>query len=156
MKNHSTHRLAAILALTALFFTPLRAAAQTEATAWTTKEGTTFWAQLVGRCGKDLILVARDKDFRVPVSRLSAESVGKAGRILGVPEGRLTGTASPGSKDAVKPASSAPRREKTEKVPSYGEFYSSLQAKCKAAAPVAADQGSCPPVGRQSDVSTSG
>lgn len=76
MNNHSTRRLAAILALTALSFMPLRAAAQAEVEAWTTHDGTTFWARLVGWNGTDLILMVRDKDVRVPVSRLSAQSVG--------------------------------------------------------------------------------
>jgi hypothetical protein len=144
MKNHSTHRLVALLALlafTALFFIPLRASAQAEATAWTTKDGTTFWAVLVGLSGKDFILMDRGRDLRVPVNRLSVRSVGKACRELGVPEARLldigaSPVALPGGGDGVEP--------KTEvKTPlTSGGVCGSVPRKCKAAAPVAGARNS--------------
>lgn len=141
MKNHSAHRLVAILALTALLFIPLRAAAQTEVTAWATKEGTTFWAKIVGCTGMDLILMAGGRDFRVPVSRLSPASVEKACRNLGLPEARLMAvgaspSALPRNKDGVE------RTTKVTKPLSSGGICGSLPQKCQAAAPVATARNS--------------
>lgn len=141
MKNHSTLRLAVLLALTTLIFFPLRAPAQGEATAWTTKEGTTFWAVLVGLSGKDLILMDRGRDLRVPISRLSVRSVGKACRELGVPEARMldagaSPAALPGGKDGVEPKSEVrtPLRS--------GGVCGPVPRRCNAAAPVSGTQNS--------------
>lgn len=141
MKNHSALRLAAILALTALFLIPLRASAQTEVTAWTTKDGTTFWARLVGLNGKDLILMAGGRDFPVPVSRLSAGSVGKAGRELGLPEARLM-DAGASSSALQENRDAADRAAEGTKPLTYAEVYGPVPLKCQPTATLATDQNS--------------
>lgn len=104
MKTFSHLRLLTILTVSTLFLGTPDASAQAAETVWTTKDGTTFWAQLGGWDGTHVILIARGRDFRVLGSRLSPKSVEKASLMLGLSEHRMSGAGTPAGPKSDQPA----------------------------------------------------
>ena len=88
MKRLSTclsRNSAAVLALAVLCLIAFRAGAQSRETSWTSVEGVTIWARVTGMQGSTLLLVMRGREYRVPLVRLTPESVEKARRLLDLP-----------------------------------------------------------------------
>jgi hypothetical protein len=65
-----------------LCFSTIRAGAESKDTYWTSVDGVTIWASLTGIHGSTVVLVMRGREYQVPVSRLTPESVAKARRLL--------------------------------------------------------------------------
>lgn len=76
----------AILAVAILCLVAFRAGAQSKETSWTSVEGVTIWARITGMQGATVLLVMRGREYRVPLERLTPESVEKARRLLDLPE----------------------------------------------------------------------
>lgn len=75
--------LAALLIPLFLFLAAPRAAAGE--TYWTSVEGVTIWARVTGIHGSTVLMVMRGREYRVPLKRLTPESVAKARRLLDLP-----------------------------------------------------------------------
>ena len=76
-------KLAALFVVIFLGLSATRAGADSKETYWTSVEGVTIWARATGVRGSTLLLVMRGREYRVPLSRLTPESVAKARRLLG-------------------------------------------------------------------------
>jgi hypothetical protein len=86
MKHQYPHfigRLTALLMAMILCFSTILAGAESKDTYWTSVDGVTIWASLTGIHGSTVVLVMRGREYQVPVSRLTPESVAKARRLLG-------------------------------------------------------------------------
>ena len=77
---------AALLALAILCLSAFRICAQSCETSWTSVEGVTIWARVTGMQGSNVLLVMRGREYRVPLERLTPESMAKARRLLDLPE----------------------------------------------------------------------
>jgi cell wall-associated NlpC family hydrolase len=60
------------------------ASARSGETSWTSVDGVTIWARLVGWDGSNVIIFRNGRDYKVPVSRLTPESADKARVLLGL------------------------------------------------------------------------
>jgi cell wall-associated NlpC family hydrolase len=106
MKNKSLPHFIRSLAAAAVFATAPHAAAQIDATSWTSVDGTTIWARLDGLEGDRVILNLRGRTYRVPMSRLAPKSIEKARRMLKLSSG-ASRPAAVVSRPAAKPAVAA-------------------------------------------------
>jgi 3D (Asp-Asp-Asp) domain-containing protein len=80
----------AILAVAILCLMAFQAGAQSRETSWTSVDGVTIWARVTGMQGSTVLLVMRGREYRVPLERLTPESVRKARRLLDLPETKST------------------------------------------------------------------
>lgn len=85
MKRRSSSLLTMLAAFVLLGISATRAGADSKETYWTSVEGVTIWARAAGVRGATLLLVMRGREYRVPLSRLTPESVAKARRLLDLP-----------------------------------------------------------------------
>jgi hypothetical protein len=94
-----------------------RAAAQIDATAWTSADGTTIWARLDGLDGNKVILHLRGRTYRVPISKLAPKSLDKLGRMMGQPPERIRelAAARPSTTESVPFLSKARERKPASK-----------------------------------------
>ena len=77
--------LAALLALLILCLSTPRADAKSKETYWTSVDGVTIWASLTGMQGSTVSLIWSGREYRIPLARLTPESVAKARQLLGTP-----------------------------------------------------------------------
>ncbi|MCX6878941.1 MAG: hypothetical protein NTW21_34795 [Verrucomicrobia bacterium] len=103
-------RLVAILMLAMLCGSSPRSEAQPGDTSWTSVDGVTIQARLLGGDEAHVFLLKNGQDYRVPFGRLTPESLAKARRLLDL------AAAKPAAQAAVAIRPKSPERPATAKV----------------------------------------